>query len=84
MSRERVSRGYEPKTLEIGACGARISILLGVDGKRYSLADFADKPVLVVIFTTNHCPDAIASYSRMRQMVDDYRDECRFCRDQWK
>jgi peroxiredoxin len=63
----------EPKTLEIGAVAPDFD-LLGVDGKRYSLADFADKSVLVVIFTTNHCPDAIASYGRMCQMVDDYRD----------
>jgi peroxiredoxin len=59
--------------LEIGAPAPEFD-LLGVDGKRYSLADFEEMSVLVVIFTTNHCPDAIASYGRMRRMVDDYRD----------
>ena len=64
---------YEPKTLEIGAAAPDFN-LLGTDDQRHSLADFADSDILVVIFTTNHCPDAIASYSRMRQMVDDYHD----------
>jgi peroxiredoxin len=67
------ARAYEPKTLEIGAAAPDFD-LIGTDDKHHSLADFADSDVLVVIFTTNHCPDAIASYPRMRQMVDDYRD----------
>jgi len=32
--------------------------LAGTDGKKYSLADFKDKPVLVVVFTCNSCPVA--------------------------
>ena len=64
---------YEPTTLEIGEPAPAFD-LLGTDGHRYTLADFADKSVLVVIFTTNHCPDAIASYPRMCRMVNDYRD----------
>lgn len=64
---------YEPQTLGIGARAPNFE-LSGTDGKRYKLADFADKSVLVVVFTTNHCPDAIASYARMRRLVDDYRD----------
>src|SRR4051812_38608482 len=62
---------YEPKTLEIGAPAPAFD-LLGTDDKRHKLSDFADNPVLVVIFTTNHCPDAIASYPRMCRLVDDY------------
>jgi peroxiredoxin len=64
---------YEPKTLEIGAAAPDFN-LIGTDDQRHSLAEYADSEILVVIFTTNHCPDAIASYPRMRQMVDDYRD----------
>src|SRR3954470_23222354 len=62
---------YEPKTLDIGAATPPFD-LLGTDGKHHKLADFADKSILVVIFTTNHCPDAIASYPRMRRLVDQY------------
>ncbi|MEX0610547.1 MAG: redoxin domain-containing protein [Pirellulales bacterium] len=65
---------YEPQTLEIGASAPAFD-LSGTDGKRYTLADFSGKLVLVVIFTTNHCPDAIASYRRMCRMVDHYRDK---------
>jgi len=32
--------------------------LPGVDDKNYSLKDFADAKVLVIIFTCNHCPTA--------------------------
>lgn len=63
--------GYDPQTLEIGAQAPDFD-LLGVDDQRYTLANFADKSLLVVIFTTNHCPDAIASYQRMCRMVNDY------------
>jgi peroxiredoxin len=64
---------YEPKTLEIGASAPPFD-LLGIDARRHTLADFSDKSILVMIFTTNHCPDAIASFGRMRRMVDDYQD----------
>jgi peroxiredoxin len=67
------SLAYEPKTLEIGASAPDFD-LIGTDDKRHSLAEFADKDLLVVIFTTNHCPDAIASFPRMRQLVSDYHD----------
>src|SRR5256885_145995 len=48
--------GYEAKTLEIGAKAPAFD-LIGTDGKHHRLYDFGDKPVLVFIFTTNHCPD---------------------------
>jgi peroxiredoxin len=45
--------------------------LPGVDGKNYSLADFADAPV-VVAFTCNHCPYVVGSEERIQAMADDY------------
>jgi peroxiredoxin len=45
--------------------------LLGVDGKRYSLDSFA-KPVLVVIFSCNHCPYVVAYEDRMVSIQRDY------------
>ncbi len=47
--------------------------LPGVDGKQYSLADFADAKVLVVVFTCNHCPTAQAYEERLARLADDYR-----------
>jgi len=49
--------------------------LPGIDGNFYSLPDFDDSKVLVVIFTCNHCPTAQAYEDRIIKMVDDYSKE---------
>jgi len=49
--------------------------LPGVDGRDYTLADFADKPALVVIWSCNHCPTVIAYEDRMVQVERDYADK---------
>jgi len=46
--------------------------LPGVDGKTYRLGSFADKPVLVVFFTCNHCPYVQAWESRFIEIQRDY------------
>lgn len=46
--------------------------LPSVDGKRYKLADFKDKKVLIVIFTCNHCPYARAVEDRIIQLRKEY------------
>ncbi len=48
--------------------------LPSVDGRTYSLETFADKPVLVVIFSCNHCPYVQAYEDRMVAIQRDYRD----------
>src|SRR5713226_1143898 len=48
--------------------------LPGVDGRDYSLKDFADAKVLVVLFTCNHCPTAQAYEGRVIKMHADYKD----------
>lgn len=63
----------QPATLAIGADAPDFS-LPGVDGKTYSLADFADADVLVVVFTCNHCPTAQAYEGRIKQLAADYKD----------
>src|SRR5262249_13193549 len=62
------------KTLAIGVKAPDFR-LPGVDGKTYSLADFSDSKVLVVIFTCNHCPTAQAYEQRISQLVSDYGDK---------
>ena len=49
--------------------------LPGVDGEVYSLESFADAELLVVVFTCNHCPYAIASEDRLIAIQNDYRDK---------
>jgi peroxiredoxin len=63
--------GIDPETLPIGSKAIDFS-LPGVDGKKYSLKDFASSKVLVIIFTCNHCPTAQAYEERIRQLVTDY------------
>ena len=46
--------------------------LPGVDGRRYSLASFSDRPVLVVIFSCNHCPYVKDYEERMVAIQRDY------------
>jgi peroxiredoxin len=46
--------------------------LPGVDGKIHKLSDYASSPVLVVVFTCNHCPIAQMYEQRIEQLYDDY------------
>ena len=68
------SKTPEYPVLEIGARAPDWS-LLGVDGKTHQLSDYADKKVLMVVFTSNHCPEAQASEARLKKLVEDYRDK---------
>jgi peroxiredoxin len=49
--------------------------LPGVDGKVHKLSDYAASPVLVVVFTCNHCPIAQMYERRIEQLANDYRDK---------
>ena len=59
--------------LAIGSSAPGFS-LPGVDGKIHRLADYAHSPVLVVVFTCNHCPIAQMYEKRIQQLESDYRD----------
>lgn len=61
-------------TLQAGDCAPDFS-LPATDGQTYSLADFADAPVLVIAFTCNHCPYVINSEQRVLDFTRDYRDQ---------
>ena len=62
------------KTLPIGAAAPDFK-LPGVDGKDYTLKDFAAARVLVVVFTCNHCPTAQAYEDRLIRLHEDYKDK---------
>ena len=61
-----------PKVLEIGSSAPDFS-LPGIDGKTHTLADYKDAKILCVIFTCNHCPDAVAAASRMEAIYQEYK-----------
>lgn len=64
--------GAPIKTLAIGA-EAPAFRLEGTDGRWYTLEDFADAKLLVVVFTCNHCPTAQNYEERLKAMVTEYR-----------
>jgi thiol-disulfide isomerase/thioredoxin len=49
--------------------------LPAVDGKSYSLKDFADAKVLAIVFTCNHCPTAQYYEDRLKQIAADYKSK---------
>ena len=61
-------------TLNIGKKAPDFN-LPGVDGRRYTLGDFSQADILVVIFTCNHCPTAQAYEERMKKLAADYRNK---------
>ena len=63
----------QPPTLPIGA-QAPDFCLPGIDGKTHCLKDYGSSQVLVLIFTCNHCPTAQLYETRIKKLVDDYRN----------
>ena len=59
-------------TLAVGSPAPEFE-LPGIDGKTHRLADYAKSPVLVLVFTCNHCPTAQLYESRIKKLADDYR-----------
>lgn len=58
-------------TLEIGDQAPDFN-LPSVDGKKYSLANFKDSRVLVVVFSCNHCPYVVGSEDRIIRVANDF------------
>jgi peroxiredoxin len=61
-----------PATLPIGAQGPSFDGLLGVDGQRHALADFDDREIVVLIFSSNRCPTAKAYTDRLNALQAEY------------
>jgi peroxiredoxin len=62
----------EPVTLKVGSKAPDFS-LPGIDGKTYSLKDFDKSPVVVIVFSCNHCPTAQAYEDRIIAIDKNYR-----------
>ncbi|MFO7621568.1 MAG: redoxin domain-containing protein [Bacteroidales bacterium] len=61
----------EPETLQPGTKAPDFN-LPGVDGKMYNLKSFEKAPVLVIIFSCNHCPTAQAYEDRIIDIEKEY------------
>src|SRR5437762_762546 len=64
----------QPPMLALGSAAPDFK-LPGVDGRTYALKDFEKSPLLVVIFTCNHCPTAQAYEDRIKAIMNDYKDK---------
>src|SRR5690349_21274022 len=58
--------------LEIGAHAPDFKALPGVDGKQYSLDEMKDAKIVVVCFTCNRCPVAVAYEDRFVEFSKKY------------
>lgn len=59
-------------TLAIGEVAPDFA-LPGIDGRTYKLADFAGPDVLMVLFTSNHCPTSHGIEKRLQKLRDELR-----------
>ena len=68
------SSGHPPdkRTLAIGDAAPDFA-LPGIDGKTYRLADFAGPDVLMVLFTSNHCPTSHGIEGRLKKLREELR-----------
>jgi len=64
---------HGPPTLALGSAAPDFC-LPGIDGQTHCLKDYASSPVLAIIFTCNHCPTAQLYETRIKRLVDDYRN----------
>ena len=61
--------------VQVGQQGINFQNLKGTDGKSHSLEDYASFPILVVIFSCNHCPYVKAYENRYIQIQKDYESK---------
>jgi peroxiredoxin len=67
--------GEYNEVLSIGDKGPAWAALPGTDGKNHSLADLADKPVVVVVFTCASCPTAVDYEDRINSLAKAHAGE---------
>lgn len=71
-SLDLVEASPERATLPVGAPGPAFEGLLGTDGQRYGFSLFAERDVLVLVFSSNRCPTAKAYAERLIALQRDY------------
>jgi peroxiredoxin len=65
----------EAKRLKVGDPAPEWKDLDGIDDKKHSLKDLAKAKAVIVVFTTNHCPVAIAYEDRLVALEKEYKDK---------
>lgn len=62
-----------PAGATIGAAAPDFSGVIGIDDKPHGLADYKDAKLVVLAFTCNHCPVAVAYEDRLVALQKDYQ-----------
>ncbi|MBP8257233.1 MAG: redoxin domain-containing protein [Opitutaceae bacterium] len=72
-----VTRNWMPPELAQLAIGSPAPdfTLPGIDGRNHSLKDFAKADVLMVLFTSNHCPTSHGIEQRLMKLWNDFRNK---------
>ena len=66
---------------EIGQKAPSFTDLPGVDGKKYSLSNFDDKQIVILLFMANRCPTARVYTDRLKAIQNEYGSKrCPACR----
>ena len=56
----------------VGSVVPKEMALTDINGKTHSLDEYRDRPVLVVVFISNHCPASQLYEGRIKAVVRDY------------
>ena len=68
------SANYQPVPITQGTAAPDFK-LMNVDDKELTLADIKGEKATAIIFTTNHCPDAIAAVGRIKTLVETFKPQ---------
>lgn len=49
-------------------------VLPGIDGQTHRLADYQDGKLLMIFFTSNHCPTSHGAAARLKQFLADFQN----------
>ena len=70
-----MNNGKGGEAFTLGGCAPDFEGLLGVDGSRYSLASFAGKELLAIVFSCNGCPTVKAAEDGLVALQDAYAQQ---------
>lgn len=62
-------------TLKIGDAAPKWSGIIGTDGKKHGLAEYKKAKLVVMVFTCNHCPVAMAYEDRLIALQKKYKSQ---------
>ena len=63
------------KGVKVGDKAPAWSGIVGIDDKQHGLADYDKAKAIVLVFTCNHCPVAVAYEDRLVALQRDYQDK---------